>query len=121
VKLRVVNGDQRPPESCMWRVVAANPEGMTADEVGATLSGVVGERALQVENRGLLKMKAIDHVVALLEDGRAGMPNGTEIELVFPHNDHLLPHQCFVTVAIRVREQTAKGSTAGVSVRRRKT
>lgn len=116
VKLRVVNGDQRPPESCMWREVKAHPEGMTADEVGLTLSGVVGERVLQVENRGLLKMKAIDHVCAVLEDGLAGMPRGTEVELVMPHNDHALPHQCFVTVAIRVREQTAK---AGVRVRKR--
>lgn len=33
-------------------------------------------------------------------------------------NDHLLPHQCFVTVAIRVREQTAK--SVGVIVRRKK-
>lgn len=117
VKLRVINGDQRPPESCMWRVVAANAEGMTADAVGETLSGVVGERALQVEQRGLLKMKAIDHVCALLDAGRADMPRGTELELVMPHNDHLLPHQCFVTVVVRVKEQTAKG---GVTVRRRK-
>lgn len=135
VRLRVID------QSCMWDVVRANPEGMTADQVGEILgSGVdsggghsvtggvpvrngdvppktaVGERVLQLENRALLKMKAIDHVVALLEDGRAGMPNGTELELVMPHNDHLLPHQCFVTVAIRVREQTAKG---GVTVRRK--
>lgn len=110
VKLRVI------AESCMWRQISANPEGMTADEVGRVISGTVGERVLQLENRALLKMKAIDHVCAVLEEGLASMPNGTAVELVMPHNDHALPHQVFVTVAIRVKEQTAKG---GVTVRRK--
>lgn len=113
VKLRTINGDQRPPESCMWRTIAAEPEGMTADQVGEILSGVVGERVLQVENRGLLKLKAIDHVCAILEMGRGAMPIGTELDLVMPHNDHALPNQCFVTVSIRVKEQTAKGRQGG--------
>ena len=118
VRLRVVNGDQRPPESCMWRVIDANPDGMTADEVGTVISGVVGERALQLENRAMLKLKAVNHVCAVLEAAREGMPNGAEIEIVMSHNDHHLPNQHFVTVAIRVKEQTAKDR--GVMVRRKK-
>ena len=105
----------------MWDEIREHPDGMTADEVGERMASsagkVVGERVLQLENRGSLKMRAVDHVVAILEATRETMPNGTELELVMAHNDHALPNQHFVTVAIRVREQTAKG---GVSVRRRK-
>ena len=113
VKLRTLG------PSCMWDQVRANEEGMTADDVGEAF-GVVGERMLQVENRALLKLKAIDHVCAVLEAARTTMPVGTELELVMAHNDHQLPNQHFVTVAIRVREQTAKAAQAGVSVRKRR-
>lgn len=134
VRLRVI------PQSCTWDVVKANPDGMTADEVGAIVGGgvdigghaveggvpvrtgeappntVVGERVLQVENRALLKLKAVDHVCAVLEEAMPSMPSGTEIEGVVVHNHVRDPHHHFVTVAIKVREQTAK---AGVRVRRK--
>jgi hypothetical protein len=120
VRLRVIGS------SCMWDEIREHPDGMTADEVGERMASsagkVVGERVLQLENRGSLKMRAVDHVVAILEATRETMPNGTELELVMAHNDHALPNQHFVTVAIRVREQTAKGGkTQGVTVRKRAT
>jgi hypothetical protein len=105
--------------SCAIDVAREHPDGMTADEVGALLDATsVGERVLQIENRGSLKMRAVNHVCAILDTARAGMPDGTEIEMAFPHNDHHLAGQHFVTVVIRVKEQTAK-ARQGVTVRKR--
>lgn len=135
VRLRVID------QSCLWDITEENPEGMTADEVGEILgSGVdavgnyevvggipvrhgdvppktaVGERMLQLEQRAMLKLKAVEHVFAVLQEARECMPDGTEVVDLVPHNLHAEPSEHFITVRIRVKEQTAKG---GVTVRRK--
>lgn len=99
----------RPPvqlkvlqHSCMYDVIRdGNPDGLTADEVGSHF-GVVGERILQVENRAILKRKAVERVWSVVETLR-GELSDAQIVSVEPHNENRLPHHHFVTIKLEAR------------------
>jgi hypothetical protein len=113
---------RREGPSCMYDEIAAQPDGLTSDDVGAAF-GVVGERVRQLEHRGALKWEAIAFLTGWLEQAREKMPQGTSIAGVLSHNDHELPGQHFVTITIGVdpkADKRERKAFSGVMVRKRK-
>jgi len=89
---------------------------MSVKRIGKVTGDVCGERVRQIEQRGSLKMRAVNTVLDAIETVRAEMPAGAKIVGAFPHNEHDLPNHHFITVIVEVKAQAAQPL---VSVRKR--
>ena len=98
----------RSKSSCALDEARANQDGMSVKKIGKLTGDVCGERVRQIEQRGSLKMLAVSKVLEAIEDVRPELPKGSKIVAAFPHNEHHLPNQHFITVIVEVKSQAVQ-------------